>query len=284
MLLALLLPAVTILLIYLVAFAIFALVGFFPSPDGTIGASKDLSLVNYYAFLGDRAALQILLETIIFAFQITAASILVGYPLGYLMARAKSVRVRSFLLGLLVLTFLTSSISRAYGWMLILGRNGLVNDFLLWSGLISQPLTLIYTNTGVFIALLHFTLPFFVLTVFGSIRGVPVRVEEAARDLGASAIATFFKITVPITLPAIIAGAAIVFSLSLSAFVFPLLLGGGRVRLISNYVYDQIFVTFDMGLAAASASIFLLVALVMLYLFRLVERIAVSSRRGGVSA
>ncbi|MGV1768336.1 ABC transporter permease [Rhizobium rhizogenes] len=271
-------PALAILLTFFAAFAIFVVAGLTHSTDGLIGSLDHLTLDNYVAFFSDPNALDILLQTIFFAVEITVGTILVGYPLAYLMARARNRYMRSFLLGILVLTFLTGSISRAYSWLLLLGRQGLLNGVLQWLGLTDQPIPLVYNESGVFIALLHFTLPYFTLTVFGSIRNIPAAIEEAARDLGAGALATFFKITVPITLPAIIGGSALVFSLAISAFVFPLLLGGGRVRLVSNFIYDQIFVSFNLPYAAASASIFLAVSFATLLLFRLFERLVSRNR------
>ncbi|GAB4065524.1 ABC transporter permease [Ancylobacter sonchi] len=274
----LMLPMAVLMALFFGAFAVFGFVSFLQPASGMPGYQGPLGLSNYLRFLTDPAALAILGETIVFAIVVTLASILLGYPLAYIMARSPYRVVRSLLLGALVLTFLSGSINRAYGWLILLGRRGVVNDALLALGLVDRPVALVYNWTGVFIALLHFTLPYFALTVFGSIRSVPVQVEEAARDLGAGPLSTFFRITVPITVPAIISGAALVFSLAISAFAFPLLLGGGRVRLISNYIYDQLFVAFNLPFAAASSTIFLVVAIATLCAFFWLEG-AVTRRR-----
>ncbi|MCB4769990.1 ABC transporter permease [Ancylobacter sp. Lp-2] len=281
----LLVPMAVLMALFFGAFAVFGFVSFLQPASGTPGYQGPPGLANYVRFVTDPAALAILGETIVFAVVVTLASILLGYPLAYIMARSPYRVVRSLLLGALVLTFLSGSINRAYGWLILLGRRGVVNDALLALGLVDRPVALVYNWTGVFIALLHFTLPYFALTVFGSIRSVPMQVEEAARDLGAGAFTTFFRITVPITVPAIISGGALVFSLAISAFAFPLLLGGGRVRLISNYIYDQLFVAFNLPFAAASSVIFLVVAIATLCLFFWLERFATRRRipRGGAA-
>ncbi|MCK0195717.1 ABC transporter permease [Ancylobacter sp. 6x-1] len=274
----LLLPMTVLMALFFGAFAVFAFVSFLQPASGMPGYQGPFGVANYVRFLTDPTALGILAETIVFAIAVTIVSILLGYPLAYIMARSPHRIIRSLLLGALVLTFLSGSINRAYGWLILLGRRGVVNDALLALGLVDRPVALVYNWTGVFIALLHFTLPYFALTVFGSIRSVPAQVEEAARDLGAGALTTFFRITVPITVPAIISGAALVFSLAISAFAFPLLLGGGRVRLISNFIYDQLFVSFNLPFAAASSTIFLIVAVATLCGFFWLEGIATRRR------
>jgi len=254
------------------AFLVFAAVGLLTSAPGTPGYGAPLTLHNYLRFFADPVGLGILGWTVMFSVVLTVATVLLGYPFAYLIARTRWSWLRQILLGVLLVTFLCGSISRAYGWLILLGRRGLLNELLLWTGLIEHPLALIYNVSGVFIALLHFTLPYFVLTVFGAIAAVPVQVEESARDLGAGAIRVFFQITVPLTVPAVVGGAALAFSLAISAFAFPLLLGGGRVRLISNYIYDQLFVAFDLPFAAAVSTLFLAVALAILLAFFAIER------------
>lgn len=266
-----LLPAAALLGLFFAAFVVFAAVGFMQSSDGGVGYAPPLTLANYLRFFTDSAALGVLGWTLMFSLAVTVATVLLGYPLAYLIARTSHGWVSQLLLGVLVMTFLTGAISRAYGWLILLGRKGLLNETLLALGWIERPLALVYNASGVFIALLHFTLPFFVLTVFGSIRAVPRRVEEAARDLGAGPLRVFAAVTVPLTLPAIVNGASLAFSLTISAYVFPLILGGGKVQLISNYIYDQLFVAYDLPYAAAISLVFLVIALLSLAFCYLLE-------------
>jgi putative spermidine/putrescine transport system permease protein len=264
-------PVTALLALFFAAFAVFAAVGFMQPAAQAPGYAPPITVANYVRFFSDSAALSVLAWTMVFAVGITLTTVLVGYPLAYLIARTHHPWISKALLGLLVMTFLTSAISRAYGWLILLGKKGLLNDMLLSLQLVDRPLQLVYNPGGVFVALLHFTLPFFVLTVFGSIHGVSRRLEEAARDLGARPVRVFFSITVPLTIPAIVNGASLAFSLAISAFVFPLILGGGKVQLISNYIYDQLFVAYDLPYAAASSSIFLLISLAVLACFFLLE-------------
>ncbi len=268
-----LLPAGLILALFFAAFAVFAAVSLMTLAPGNPGYALPMTSANYLRFVSDGAAVQTLAETLVFSLELTATSILLGYPFAYLIARTPKRVLRQLLLGAVILTFLSGSISRAYGWLLILGRRGMLNGLLLSAGLIDRPIALIYNWTGVFVALLHFTIPYFVLTVFGSIQNVPSNIEESARDLGASGLSVFIRITLPLTLRAVVNGAALVFSLGISAFVFPLLLGGGRVQLVSNLIYDQLFVSFDLPFAAAISVLFLAVSLLTLLSFGVLERL-----------
>jgi putative spermidine/putrescine transport system permease protein len=268
----LLLPALLLATVFFAAFVVFAGVGFLHSASGTPGYQGPITFDSYVRFVTDPASLGVFITTIGFAAAITITSAVLGYPTAFFIARSSSSPLRNALLGALVLSFLTGSISRAYGWLIILGRRGLLNDLLLAGGIIDRPIAMIYNNTGVFVALVHFTLPFFVLTVFGSIRGLSTRFEEAARDLGANAYQAFVKVTLPLTLPAVVSGATLVFAISMSAFAFPLLLGGGRVRLASNYIYDQLYVSFDLPYAAAVATAFLILSVISLTLMFALER------------
>jgi putative spermidine/putrescine transport system permease protein len=137
---------------------------------------------------------------------------------------------------------------------------------------IDSPIKMLYNTFGVFIALLQYVMPFFILTLLGPLKNVPRSLEESAINLGASRLQAFLRITLPLALPGIVAASALTFAVSLSSFLFPLVLGGGRVRLISNEIYDQIFVSFNIPFAAATATIFLLVSLGCVWAFSLLQR------------
>jgi putative spermidine/putrescine transport system permease protein len=128
-------------------------------------------------------------------------------------------------------------------------------------GLTGEPLRLVYNRLGVFLSLVHFLLPFMVLTLVGPLRNVPRVLELAARDLGANGWRTFCAVTFPLSLPGVINAVALTYVVALSSFLFPLLLGGGRVRFMANLIYDQIFTAYDLPFAAAIAVIFLAVSL-----------------------
>jgi len=270
------LPAMLVLAVLAGAYGSFFATGLLRQVPGTASVAGPLSLDNYLRFLAGGGQVPVFLDTFGFAVLLTLITALAGYPLAYFIARTESRFLRVFFLAVLVATFLSGSVTRAYGWMVILGNRGLLNSLLLNAGLIEQPFRILYRQLGVGIALVHFLLPFFVLTVVGGIRNVPRALEEASRDLGCGPARTFMRVTLPLSLPAVAEGMALSLALALSAFLFPLMLGGGRVRLVANYIYDQIFVAFDIPFAAVVSAGFLVCScaalLVMTGLQRLLLR------------
>lgn len=252
-------PAFLLLAILLGAYGAFLASGFLTQIEGTARIGGSPSLDNYIRFLSDESQIGLFAYTLAFALVVSLITVVIGYPLAYCLARSENRQMRLLMLGLLIATFMSGTVTRAYGWMVLLGNKGLLNQLLLELELISRPLRIIYRDTGVAVALVHFVLPFFVMTVVGGIKGLPRGVEEASRDMGAGPLKTFFKVTLPLSMPAIAEGLAL--ALSLSAFLFPLMLGGGRVRMVANYIYDQIFVSFDMAFAAVVSVAFLIVAM-----------------------
>ena len=263
----LLTPCVLVLLLLVGAYAAFLATSFLAPVPGTADVAGPPTGRNYVKFVSDAAYWGILWRTVWFGALVAACAALIGYPLAYAIARTESVFLRRMLIAAVVVTFLSGSVTRAYGWLVILGNRGLLNGLMLALGLREEPLQLVFNQTGVFIALLHFVLPFFVLTLVGTVRNVPRALEDAAHNLGAGAWTTFRRVILPLTLPGIVAGFTLCFGLGLSAFLFPLLLGGGRVRLMANFIYDEIFVSFNLPFAAASSAIFLACALASLLAF-----------------
>jgi len=163
-------------------------------------------------------------------------------------------------LGVLVVSFFSGTVTRAYSWVVLLGNNGIVNQTLVASGLVERPARLIYNLLGVTIGLVHFLLPYFVFTMLGALKNLSRDYEEAARDLGAGSFRVLRTILLPLSLSGLLVAGTLVYSLALSAFVIPLLLGGGRVALVSNAIYRQISINFDLPYAAAASAIYLIVA------------------------
>jgi putative spermidine/putrescine transport system permease protein len=277
-----LLPAAIVILVFFSAFAIFFYTSFQQQVPGQTISSGPLSLANYQRFIESAAAWKTLGDTLKLSAELTLASIVLGYPVAYVMVRCTEPRLRSFIMASLVVTFLSGTVTRAYAWLIILGNSGLINSLLRKAGLVDSPLALLYNKIGVFIALLHFVLPFFVLTLLGPLKNVPRTLEESAINLGASRLKTFVYITLPLSVPGLIAASSLTFAVSLSSFLFPLVLGGGRVRLVSNEIYELIFVSFDLPFAAATATVFLIVSLAFLWAFSMAHRIAGShaNKRG----
>lgn len=267
-------PAAVVLIVFFSAYAIFLYTSLLHRVPGQAASVGPISLDNYARFLRSASEWRILGATLGISAELTVAAALVGFPMAYVMVRCASSGLRQFLMVSLVVTFLSGTVTRAYAWVIILGNSGLINSVLRKFGVIDSPLHLIYNQGGVFVSLLHFVIPFFVLTLLGPLKNVPRVLEESAINLGASRLSAFLRVTLPLSVPGVIAASALTFAVSLSSFLFPLVLGGGHVRLLSNEIYELIFVAFDLPFAAATATLFLVVSLAFVWLFSLSQRLA----------
>jgi putrescine transport system permease protein len=193
------------------------------------------------------------------------ACLLIGYPMAYAIARARPER-RAVLLMLVVLPFWTSFLIRVYAWIGILKQNGLLNNFLLWLGVIDQPLTIMNTQTSVYIGMVYAYLPFMILPLYSTLEKMDVSLLEAASDLGARPIRAFLTITLPLSLPGILAGSLLVFIPAVGEFIIPTLLGGPDTLMIGTVLWNEFFQNRDWPVAStvAVALIVLLVVPLML--------------------
>jgi putrescine transport system permease protein len=189
------------------------------------------------------------------------ACLLIGYPMAYAIARARP-EWRAGLLMLVVMPFWTSFLIRVYAWVGILKQNGLLNNFLLWLGVIDQPLTIMNTQTSVYIGMIYAYLPFMILPLYSTLEKMDISLLEAASDLGARPIRAFLTITLPLSLPGIIAGSLLVFIPAVGEFVIPDLLGGTRTLMIGKVLWDEFFTNRDWPVASAVAIAMLLFLLV----------------------
>lgn len=265
-------PAFVVMAFFFTAYAAFLYTSLLHQAPGQATYGGEPSLANYARYFGSPSDLAVLGKTLWISAELTLASLILGYPVAYVIVRTESGALRGLLLGSMAVTFLSGSVTRAYAWLIILGNNGLINVILKQLGVISKPLQLVYNETGVFIALLHFVLPFFVLTMMGPLKNVPRSLEESAINLGATRWRAFWHVTLPLAVPGIIAAASLTFAMSLSSFLFPLVLGGGRVRMVANAIYEYIFSSYDFPFAAATATIFLVVALFFVWVFSAAQR------------
>jgi ABC-type spermidine/putrescine transport system permease subunit I len=189
----------------------------------------------------------------------TIAALILGYPVAYLYAEAKGIW-RSLILVAVVSPLLTSALVRTYAWLVILGgRRGMLNQALLALGLIDEPLHILNTDVAVIIGMTQIHLPFIILPLLAVLGNRDRRIEEASLNLGAGATVTFFRVTVPMSLPAIFAGSALVFAISYTNFIVPQLLGGGNYSTLAVQVYEQTIVVLDWTRGAVLAT-FLLVS------------------------
>lgn len=223
------------------------------------------SLENYQHFLGDPFYRDILWRTLGLGAMTTVGCILLGFPLAFLLSQLRGLR-RSILYFVLLLPLLTSAVVRTFGWMILLGNNGLINKALIGLGIVDDPVRMMYSLTGIVIALVEVLLPFMVLALDAALLNIDPRLYEAAQSLGARRARVFFKVTLPLALPGIVSGSVLVFTLAVSAFVTPSLIGGPRIKLMSTLIYQQSMglLNWPFGGAIAFVMLFTILALFVL--------------------
>lgn len=202
----------------------------------------------------------------------TFLTLLIGYPLAYGMARAPD-HWRPTLLMLVILPFWTSFLIRVYAWMGILSSEGLLNQALIWLGIISEPLTILNTNSAVYIGIVYTYLPFMVLPIYATLERMDESLIEAAEDLGCTALGAFWLVTAPLSRPGVIAGCFLVFIPALGEFVIPSLLGGSDSLMIGKVLWEEFFNNRDWPVASAVAVVLLMILVIPIVLFQRNEQI-----------
>lgn len=238
---------------------------------------------DFTEFFTDPFYLDILWTTIRVSLVSTAVSLLLGYPTAYYMARTTS-RLKQAMVIVILFPFLVSAVVRSYGWMVILGTNGLLNQLLLGLGLISEPLKLLNTEAAVIIGMIHLLIPYMILSLVGVLQSIDPNVEYAAYSLGASPMTTFRKVVFPLSTPGIISGCVLVFTMSMTSYVTPKLLGGSKFRMMATMVVQEINVNFDWGAASAISYILLAVILAVQVVVALVTGRYMKRMGGGKNA
>jgi len=220
-----------------------------------------LTVENYVAVVTDSFYLTIIRRTLGVAATILAVSLLIGYPVAYFVA-LQPPRRRMILLLMLLFPLMVSNVVRAYGWVAILGRRGVLNTSLRDLGLIDVPLDLLYSTEAVVVGLMTILLPYMIISIANTLAALDRRYEEAAQALGAGPVRTFLHVTLPLSTPGVASGMLLVFLLTLSAYVTITLLGGPRSKLLVSMVYDTVS-AFQWPRAAALAFVLLALALVV---------------------
>jgi putrescine transport system permease protein len=197
----------------------------------------------------------------------TLLCLLLGYPMAYGIARSTPT-VRNVLLMLVILPFWTSFLLRVYAWMGLLGKNGVVNGLLSYTGLIDAPLEMLYTNGAVYLGIVYTYVPFMILPLYATLEKMDLDLQDAAADLGAKPWQVFVDTTLPLSMPGIIAGSMLVFIPALGEFVVPALLGGIDSLMIGRTLYDEFFVNRDWPLASALATVLLFILVIPIMLFQ----------------
>ncbi|MBI6629377.1 ABC transporter permease subunit [Pontibaca salina] len=228
---------------------------------------SQLDFENYIWLTQDDLYWKAYLSSLKIAFLSTLMTLAIGYPVAYAMACCPE-KWRSTLMMLVILPFWTSFLIRVYAWMGILSNEGFLNQFLLWAGIISTPLTILNTNTAVYIGIVYTYLPFMILPIYATLDRMDASLLEAAEDLGCSRIGAFWLVTVPLSRNGIIAGCFLVFIPALGEFVIPSLLGGSRTLMIGKVLWEEFFNNRDWPVASAVAVVLLLILIIPIMLFQ----------------
>jgi putative spermidine/putrescine transport system permease protein len=241
------------------------------APDGII--EETFTLDTYIQPLTDPYYWRVTLDTFQMGVTVGVLCVLVSYPVALFLARSTS-RFRGLLMAIAIAPLLTSAVVRTYGWMVILGTNGLVNSTLDGMGLIDTPLKLTNNMTGVIIGLVEIFMPYAILAMISGFGRLSPQLEEAAGSLGASKLQVFARVTLPLSLPGILTAFLLVFVLSISTFITPRLLGGGSVQVLATEIYDQTTGLLNWPFAAALSVILLvLFGLIIAVYQRLTKKI-----------
>ncbi len=227
----------------------------------------NINFENYAYMWEDSLYINAYLSSIKIATISTLLTLLIGYPMAYYIARAPEPK-RSILLLLVVLPFWTSFLLRVYAWIGILKTKGILNAVLLWSGIIDEPLVIMQTDVAVYIGIVYTYLPFLILPLYANLVKLDDTLLEASRDLGASRISSFFRITLPLSMPGIIAGSMLVFIPVIGEYVIPALLGGPDTLMIGSVLWDEYFKNRDWPVASAVAMVMLVIMLIPIMILR----------------
>ena len=234
---------------------------------GNISVTAD----NFAFLLTDKLYAITYLKSILMAATATMCCLMLGYPMAYGIARASETS-RNLLLLLIILPFWISFLLRVYAWMGLLNNHGVINNLLMFVGVIDAPMQIIYTDFAVFIGLTYSYLPFMILPLYATLERMDLDLVEAAQDLGASATIAFRDITWPLSRPGVIAGCLLVFIPATGEYVIPYLLGGPNSLLIGRVLFDEFFVNRDWPLASAVAIVMLILLVVPIMYWKNFER------------
>ncbi|NHU44313.1 ABC transporter permease [Rhodococcus sp. A14] len=211
-----------------------------------------LTTANYDNLFGDSYFRSVLWDTISISVMVGAICTAAGLLVAHFIVRSGS-RLRTLVLLVVLAPLVSSVVVRTYGWLVLLEDDGLVNQILLWTGLSSSPVAFIGTKSAVIAGLVHVLLPFAVFTAMSSVQSVDPVLERASRDLGAGPVTTFFRITLPLIRPGLIAGFMLTFAISLGAYATAAILGGGRVQTLATLIRERMVISLEWGQAAAIA-------------------------------
>jgi len=215
---------------------------------------------------------RVFVDTVWICFLTAVITLVVGYPLAYALVHVRNRFAKFFILITVITPLFLGEVVRTYSWIIVLGNNGFINSMLLKLGLIAQPIQFMFTTFGVVVALVHVTMPVMVIILAAGLSHIDRNYLRAAESLGAGPIRAFATVTLPLSMPGIVAGVTTAFAWTFSAFATPQLIGGGRVNMISNLVYQLGFASFDFPFAASLCVAGLALVAIILWLTRLALR------------
>lgn len=256
------LPALVLLAFFVLPNALLLSASFLKSEAQQLTTEPTL---DNFRFLFTRPLyLEVFLRTFVVGVSVGVLDVLLGYPLAYFLVRTRS-RWKGVLIALSLAPLLASVVVRTYGWYIILNRFGVVNDMLLGIGIIEDRIAFMPSTGAIIVGLAHALLPYTVLSIMGSLNGINPNLESAAMSLGADRIRTFFHVVLPLSLPGIAGGFLLVFSIAISAYATPAILGGPATQVAATAIYNFIIQLLDWSLGAALAVILIVSSLLLLY-------------------
>ncbi|TET82177.1 MAG: ABC transporter permease [Desulfobacteraceae bacterium] len=243
--------------------------------------SPDFTFKHYLYFFQNPLYAKVMWITIQISFLSTLTSLLVGYPVAYVLRRARP-GLRNFFLLVIVLSFMISLLVRNYSWIIVLQRNGVINLLLKSFGLIDQPLILLHNKFSTMVGMTHIFTPYIIFPVYSVMMGIDLNLEKAAQNLGATRWQTFWRVTFPLSLPGIGAGALLVFIMALGFFITPALLGGRKELMLSNLIEIQVVDLLNWPFASAMSVVLMVVTLIIFFIYN--RYLGVERLWGGVKA
>lgn len=229
------------------------------------------TLANFTTLLKPLYA-RVFIDTVWICFLTATSTLIIGYPLAYALVYVRNAVAKSIILVIVVTPLFLGEVVRTYSWIIVLGNNGFINSVLLKFGIIQQPVQFMFTTFGVVVALVHVTMPVMVIMLAAGLSHIDRDYQKAAESLGAGPIRTFLTVTLPLSMPGVVAGVTTAFAWTFSAFATPQLIGGGRVNMVSNLVYQLGFASFNFPFAASLCVAGLALTIVVLLLLRFAAR------------
>jgi ABC-type spermidine/putrescine transport system permease subunit I len=228
-----------------------------------VGQDGQFSLENYTLFFAEAVYRQMFITTFMVAFVVTAICLILGYPVAYLLAILPPPWSGLLMLAVLM-PFWTSTLVRTFAWLIILQRNGLVNQTLVWMGAIERPIALVHNMTGTIIGMVHIMVPFLILPLYASMKAIDLNLMRAAANLGSTPAHAFCRVYLPLSMPGLIAGTIMVFVMCLGFYITPALLGGGKIKMIAQRIEESLALYPTWGPASALAVLLLVMTAICL--------------------